>query len=128
MSPRIFRPPSDRLRRKWTAATLAQDEAPHFLPMMVRARARRICWRIRRSRTFAGNLLAACRQTGRKQDFYPDILNDNVEHGLLLSPYSDFASRSAARGRAPSWEESAGPLPRPAFSQQYPRIFEVGCG
>src|SRR3954453_10419270 len=47
MSPRIFRPPSDRLRRKWTAAALAQDEAPHFLPMMVRARARRICWRNR---------------------------------------------------------------------------------
>src|SRR4051794_39118586 len=47
MSPRIFRPPSDRLWQKWTAATLAQDEAPHFLPMMVRARARRICWRNR---------------------------------------------------------------------------------
>src|SRR5947199_1197088 len=47
MSPRIFRPPSDRLRQKWTAAALAQDEAPHFLPMMVRARARRICWRNR---------------------------------------------------------------------------------
>src|SRR3954451_18795466 len=47
MSPRIFRPPSDRLWQKWTAATLAQDEAPHFLPMMVRARARRIFWRNR---------------------------------------------------------------------------------
>src|SRR3954453_17468244 len=47
MSPRIFRPPSDRLRQRWSSATLPQDEAPHFLSMMVRARARRICWRNR---------------------------------------------------------------------------------
>src|SRR3954452_21662448 len=28
-----------------------REAAPHFLPTMVRARARRICWRSRRSRT-----------------------------------------------------------------------------
>src|SRR3954454_22412073 len=57
MSPRIFRPPSDRLWQKWTAATLAQDEAPHFLPMMVRARARRICWRNHGKATIASHTL-----------------------------------------------------------------------
>jgi hypothetical protein len=37
-------------------------------------------------------LFAAWRQTGRKQDFYPDKHNYNAEYRLRLSPWSDFAN------------------------------------
>jgi hypothetical protein len=54
------------------------------------------------------NLLASCRQSGQKQDHDPALPNHNATSRLRLSPYRDFANRSAARGRAPSWEENMG--------------------
>ena len=51
---------------------------------------------------------------------------DIAPGGYVFGQSDEFASRSAARGRAPSWEESAGPLFRPLFSQQYPCGFRTG--
>src|SRR3954451_9578760 len=80
MSPRIFRPPSDRLRRKWTAAALAQDEAPHFLPMMVRARARRICCEN------AGRSSGVAAPRGRSRIHAVDELRCRWFHGRMMPP------------------------------------------
>src|SRR3954452_22209846 len=71
--------------RTSAAKMRAGGTAPHFLPMMVRARARRICWRSRRSRTFAGKstritapnwtkiglLLRKCGPEERPRTFFP---------------------------------------------------------
>ena len=56
--PAFMRVSGVRLGVQETSGYCCENEGrksgPNFLPTMVRARARRICWRIRRSRTFAG--------------------------------------------------------------------------
>ena len=45
-SPSVFRPPSGHPRARWSVPRQHPTQAPHFLSMMVRARARPICRRI----------------------------------------------------------------------------------